>query len=327
MRLIHCADLHLDAKMTSLLPKEQAKERRSELLLTFQRMVSFAAENGVSAVLLCGDLFDTKNVSVTAKNVVRETMEAHPQITFFYLKGNHDTAADGVAASNVKTFDDAWRAYSLGEKTVLYGLELTEENAAGAANALLPDPTKVNIVMLHGQIVKSTSKKQAESISLKEYKNKGIDYLALGHIHAFQTGALDARGRFCYPGCLEGRGFDECGPKGFVLLDVNEETGEVQTEFVPFASRQLFCVEADLTGAETPAQVGAAVQAALRSAGPKEADLVKIVLTGAVDVEQDVDLAYLKKSVERGYYFVKISDETPASVDALRVVLDASLTG
>ena len=51
-------------------------------------------------------------------------------------------------------------------------------------------------------------------------KNKNIDYLALGHIHGYKEAPLDGRGKYCYPGCLEGRGFDECGKKGFVLLNI-----------------------------------------------------------------------------------------------------------
>ena len=42
MKLIHCADLHLDSRMEANLTKEQAKERRQELLGTFARMVAYA---------------------------------------------------------------------------------------------------------------------------------------------------------------------------------------------------------------------------------------------------------------------------------------------
>ena len=58
MKLIHCADLHLDSRMESGLPPEKARERRMELLHTFTKMVDMAAEDGVEAILLCGDLFD-----------------------------------------------------------------------------------------------------------------------------------------------------------------------------------------------------------------------------------------------------------------------------
>lgn len=41
-----------------------------ELLHTFTKMVDMAAEDGVEAILLCGDLFDAGKVSVRARNCV-----------------------------------------------------------------------------------------------------------------------------------------------------------------------------------------------------------------------------------------------------------------
>ena len=34
MKIIHCADLHLDSKMTANLSKDQARERKREILRT-----------------------------------------------------------------------------------------------------------------------------------------------------------------------------------------------------------------------------------------------------------------------------------------------------
>ena len=62
MKLIHCADLHLDSRMESGLPPAKAQERRMELLHTFVNMVERASSEGVEAMLLCGDLFDTEQV-------------------------------------------------------------------------------------------------------------------------------------------------------------------------------------------------------------------------------------------------------------------------
>ena len=53
-------------------------------------------------------------------------------------------------------------------------------------------------------------------------KEKNIDYLALGHIHEYSQGQIDLRGKYAYSGCLEGRGFDELGEKGFILIDVSD---------------------------------------------------------------------------------------------------------
>ncbi|MEE1050917.1 MAG: metallophosphoesterase, partial [Lachnospiraceae bacterium] len=62
LKIIHCADLHLDSGMETRLSPDQAALRRSELLASFLRLVEYAAEEQVAAILLCGDLFDRERV-------------------------------------------------------------------------------------------------------------------------------------------------------------------------------------------------------------------------------------------------------------------------
>ncbi|MCD8365005.1 MAG: DNA repair exonuclease [Clostridiales bacterium] len=267
MRLIHCADLHLDSGMRSNLSKEKARERKKELLLTFQRMVDYAAEQEVSAILMAGDLFDTRQISATARHAVWDAVCSHDDITFFYLKGNHDTehflAEREALPENFKIFGSEWTYYPLGERIVISGLELSDENAGRAYRSLVLRQEKFNIVMLHGQETKTGARDKAQVIRLRELKNKGIDYLALGHVHSYREGKLDARGAWCYSGCLEGRGFDECGDHGFVLLDVDEKQGTATRQFVPFAGRRLWEVPVDVSGCEQATQMLERVRAAL----------------------------------------------------------------
>ena len=60
MKIIHCADLHLDSKMETHLSKEKARERKNEILITFQNMVEYAAKNKVKIIIIAGDMFDKK---------------------------------------------------------------------------------------------------------------------------------------------------------------------------------------------------------------------------------------------------------------------------
>ena len=90
MKIIHCADLHLDSKLESNLTADKAKMRRDELLDTFERLVEFGEQQGVSAVMIAGDMFDKNHIRKLAKNRALEIIESHPYITFLYLKGNHD---------------------------------------------------------------------------------------------------------------------------------------------------------------------------------------------------------------------------------------------
>ena len=245
MRIIHCADLHLDSRLSANLIGDKRRERKAELLHTFERMIAYAEENKVRAILIAGDLFDTKNVTVTARNTVYEEILGHPEIDFYYLKGNHDTDtfldALEVIPHNLKLFGETWTSYSVEEdsKIVITGVELGSENSNTIYEELVLEQDKINIVMLHGQEATYQSRDKAEVINLSALKNKGIDYLALGHVHAYKNAQLDSRGEYCYSGCLEGRGFDECGEHGFVLLDIDVETKQVNSQFVPFASRQL----------------------------------------------------------------------------------------
>ena len=330
MKIIHCADLHLDAKMTANLGKEKAKERKSELLHTFERMVAFGAEEGVAAILLAGDLFDTKNVSATARNAVLAQITGHPEITFFYLRGNHDNdnflSELEEVPENLKLFGGVWTTYPIGPVRIS-GIELDRENAAGAYTSLVLEADKFNIVLLHGQEAENGVRDKAEMIHLRALRNRGIDYLALGHVHAYKREQLDGRGIYCYPGCLEGRGFDECGEHGFVLLEIDEEKRTCTDTFIPFAERKLYTISVDVTGALSSVEMGERLDGALREAAFGRESLVKIILTGTLDVECEKNVDYLLSRFKDRFYFLKIYDETGLQVTVEDYMLDESLKG
>ena len=68
MKLIHCADLHLGSPMEANLSPERVRERRGELLSAFAELVRLADRNGVSAILIAGDLFDSGRIGKKTKN-------------------------------------------------------------------------------------------------------------------------------------------------------------------------------------------------------------------------------------------------------------------
>lgn len=332
MKFIHCADLHLDSKMDTNLDKEQAKERKGEILHTFERMIMYATQNDVSAILIAGDMFDVKNISATARNVVLYNIDGHPEITFYYLRGNHDSdnLLSGLedVPENLKMFGSKWTDYDeAGGKVCIWGMELSRENAESAYTSLVLDSKKFNIVMLHGQESKNAVKDRAEIVNLKALRNKGIDYLALGHIHMHKMEKLDARGTYCYAGCLEGRGFDECGEHGFVVLDIDEDTGKYICGFVPFAYRKLYTVYVDVTDCGTTAEMVSKATLDLQDAGCEQGALVKIVLKGLLDVECEKDIVYFQSRFRQSFYYVKVYDETRLKIDIGDYMLDESLKG
>ena len=335
MKLIHCADLHLDSMMNTHFSGAKAKERKSELLETFRRMVSFAMENGVKAIIIAGDLFDRKNISATAKNTVLYEITNNPQIDFYYLKGNHDAESFvsglDVVPDNLKLFGNDWTKYVAfeedGNRVVITGVEVDENNAMGIYSELTLGDSDYNIVVLHGQESNTASSTTAENININDLKNRAIDYLALGHVHFYKEAVLDARGAYCYPGCLEGRGFDECGEHGFVLMDIDLSNHTATREFVNFATRRLYELEADISGCNTTMEISRRIAQAIESCCYGRENLVKILLTGKTDVECEKNLELLEKQFENEFYFVKIQDDTVFEIDYEMYAHDESLKG
>lgn len=321
MKFIHCSDIHLDSSMECNLSAAQARERNAEVCATFARMAAFAAEHDVTAVIIAGDLFDTQRATAQTAGFVLDTIRSVPNVDFLYLRGNHDVSGfEGMALpENLKTFGSRWTCYRY-ENVIVAGMDMERDKWEACYDELdLPEET-VNIVTLHGQV---STQPGEELIALPQLKRKNIDYLALGHIHAYQTGKLDDRGSWCYCGCLEGRGFDELGPKGFVLLSVEENA--VAGEFVPFARRTMEEVRVDISDLTTVSQILTALQGAVQQITADT--LVKVTLTGTYTLETQKDLNFLKKMLEGKFWFLKIKDESRLKIEKETYEHDISLKG
>ena len=302
MKLLHLADLHLGSEMNARLTAENAKLRRGELRAAFYRAVEYAKASGVAAVLLCGDVFDTALPMQQDKEFFYDVIRSTPSLTFFYIKGNHDEIEDTEQLPNLKTFTaDGWMSYDLGEGVCVSGIELNGQNSESYYDTLRLDVGKKNVVLLHGQIAET---KGEEKICLRALAGKHIDYLALGHIHTYSSGSIDARGTYAYAGCLEPRGFDEVGVKGFVLVDIGQG---VSHTFIENAARSVELVEVDVGGLGGPAQV---LQKVERELTVDEADMPRVVLVGEVDFDTEGLANFVYTHLKGKYFALSVKDET-----------------
>ena len=226
---------------------------------------------------------------------------------------------------NLHTFGDTWKTYSSGNVTIT-GVELSDKHPE-IYDTLTLDPGKINIVMMHGQETEVQGKNDAEVIRLRELRDHNIDYLALGHIHAKKAGKLDSRGVYAYSGCLEGRGFDETGEKGFILLEIDEEKKEIERKFVPFAMRTVHHVDVDTTGLFSTADVILKIREELSSRSIEKKDLVEVLLTGSYDAENELDQAQILVAFKFDYYVFKLKTGLRLTVDYSVYENDCSLKG
>lgn len=323
MKIIHCADLHLGSKIRAKLPEEKAEKRRAEVRAAFDKMLRFAEENGVRAVLISGDAFDSDRPSLYDKRAFYDSIRAHGNIDFYYLRGNHD--AGGMAYSeelpNLKTFGAEWTTYPLGEGVFVTGAEYS---GALPYQSLCLDSRATNLVMLHGDV--------ASEIDLSRLCGKHVDYLALGHIHTASIAALDERGKYGYSGCLEGRGFDECGKKGFILLDVKEDAiangqivrGRVEAKFIVNSLREITEYRVDVSAAKDDYEAARIAESVVTS---PEKDLVRVYLTGETHLDRRAIERTVREKLERRYFFASVKDETRARCDYAAYETENSLKG
>lgn len=330
MKIIHCADVHLDSKLDTHFSGEQKKQRQAELLDNFANMVRFAKTNEVGAVIIAGDLFDRGKVSQKTVSVVSGCIRNNPQIDFFYLRGNHDMEGNleylERECPNLHFFDKSFREYDIGNSISIYGSENGTEYKEELYGMLAQNRNRFNIVVLHGQVVFATTDKK-EDINLNLLKNRCIDYIAMGHVHKFFEDRLDERGYWCYSGCLEGRGFDECGRHGFVLLDIDEQTGMCNRSFTGFGTRKILEVEVNITECCDSNDCAELAALEARKSGAESDDMISVILTGERNEDKEPDEAYIGTRLQREFYKVRIEDRTVIRIDIEKYRREVSLKG
>ncbi len=312
------------------LSPEKARLRRGELLSGFGDMIAYAKENDIRAVLLAGDLSDDGPLAYRTAETVLSLIGDAASIRFFYVNGNHDGGdlfanARSPIPANLHLFGETWETVSLTDTVSVTSRAFTKEEVWNGAPPAFTDGG-YHIVMLHGDLRESGCFGGAgDNLPMGQLSGLGIDYLALGHIHSFRHGKLDDRCTWCYPGTPEGRGFDECGDKGFVVLTVSEEN-TARADFVPFAKRRLHTVTLDIT--DVPADTAALVTAAETAlSGISEGDMVKLILSGEESPETERDLSYLSRVLEARFYFACLRDKRRVKIDPARYKNDISLKG
>lgn len=296
---MHAADLHLDAAFSGVSPEQAAQRRREQR----QALVLLAeACRGSDLVLLAGDLFDSARVyqdTIDALKVFFAAVDAE----VFIAPGNHDFVTSGSPyltehwGENVHIFtkNEIECVHLEALRCDVYGAGFTRAEAPNLlAGFRVRDPEALNLMVLHGDLQPNSP---YNPIAPEDIAFSGLDYLALGHIHA---GFVKQCGKTtcAMPGCLMGRGFDECGQKGALRVTLGK--ADCQTDFAPIPTRryEILSVEA-----------GDDPLAAIRAALPEQTqeDCYRILLTGEAE-RPDTDM--LESILAPSFYSLSVRDRT-----------------
>lgn len=329
MKLIHCADIHLDSPLGQL-PKEEADKRNREIFETFEMLVNYAVNNKVEGIIISGDLFDDNTLARKSYNNVINLIENNPNVNFYFIRGNHDGCVfydnDINRLDNLYSITDNDKCIIKSTKcgnVVITGINSDKNGYKDKYNNICLNPNDFNILLMHGQINEYENSNEY-NINLSRLRGKNIDYLALGHVHSYTEDKLDSRGVYVYPGCLEIRGFDELGKHGFVLLNIDEATFEFEHTFMDFSVRKSNIIDIDISDMTSSYMIEDVIDKELAKSGATANDFVLVTLTGRALFEVKKDIDYLKNTFKNNYFMFRIHDKSYRKNKSLDDCFEAS---
>lgn len=300
IKVLHSADWHIDAPLRQFTP-EQRTFLRKKMLSIPGMIADVCIREGCDLVLLAGDIFDGTVYTAEGVDAVRRALE-RMGVPVFISPGNHDFyGANSVWAreewpSNVFVFNrqelSAYRLRSLDCR--VYGAAFTSMDCPGLlAGFRAGGEEQYALMVLHGD--PSASDSAYNPVTAAQVRDSGLDYLALGHVHA--PGRFGAGAGMCaWPGCPMGHGWDETGTRGVLIAELEQE---VSIRFIPLDVTRFYDLE--LPVGDNAAQ---ALEELLPGGG--SADFFRVKLTGE---SGGVDLEDLYRRFGE-YPNLKLLDET-----------------
>jgi DNA repair protein SbcD/Mre11 len=294
-RFLHAADLHLGSPFLGLAQKDNevaarfARASRS----AFEDLVTKALEEGVSFVVIAGDVFDGewKDASIGLFFNRQLARLSHQKIPTFLLRGNHD--AESLLTKSLtwpeNVFEFSARRPEIHRikdlRVALHGRGFPHPAVFENFAVEYPEPVAgwFNIGVLHTACGRAGHENYAPC-GVADLAARGYDYWALGHVHAFEIVSRDPW--IVYPGNLQGRSIRECGERGAVIVEVADgavaKVRRVVTDYARWAE-----VVVDASPHHDEISLLRAVETGLRShtvAAAGRLLAVRVILTGATSL-------------------------------------------
>ncbi|MEO7096279.1 MAG: DNA repair exonuclease [Polyangiales bacterium] len=238
MKIVHAADLHIDSPMKGLeryegAPVERVRQATRE---AFKNVIALCLRERARFLVLAGNVFDGdwKDVNTGLFFVSQLARLREVGCDVLLLRGNHDfeltralTYPDHVHEFSVAAATVAFR----GQRTfafpsdgiAFHGVSYADRQVKDSLLPHYPAPLAgmLNVGVLHTNATGSLEHAAYAPCTVGDLVSHGYDYWALGHVHGHAV--LCEQPFVVYPGNTQGRNVREVGPKGCVLVDVDDD--------------------------------------------------------------------------------------------------------
>ncbi len=329
MKILHCADLHLDSPFSGLDP-QAAERRREEQREIFRTLLCLVRNRRIDLLLIAGDLFDS---GFTDAKTVRYVsgMLAKLDCQVVISPGNHDPYIKGGLYStefseNVHIFDSeelsSFDFPALGVTVHGYAFTSARYEAHPLEKKIQADPERIHLLCAHADTASAISR--YAPITPRELADSPFLYAALGHIHNAPDIEEHNGTVVAYSGCAEGRSFDETDFGGAILLDI--EDGKMRYERVRLAKHRYMIESLDITAAESDAEVADKILRRVAVSSYKDDTTLRVILTGSISPAYTPRTESIAENVT-GLCGIEVIDDTVPLYDADALMQDMSVRG
>jgi len=304
VKIVHSGDIHLDCAYIGF-PTDKAKIRAEEQLLSFQRIISKVQEEKADILLLSGDLFENDFVTYKTAAFLKREFEKISDVHIFISPGNHDCISGNEIyknfdlGENVTVFSPKLSYEEIAKLNVrVYGYGFSGKDDSIDISAELDDKY-INILLIHASLPPYSD---TNPISRDALIKSGYDYIAAGHIHAHEGFIKYGSSTVAYCGTPEGRYFDECGEKGFIVLDISKD--EIKGQFIKNSYRITDKIEIDVSDCFVTGDI-------IEKLGTlNKNNVYEIVLCGTPSENAFFESATIENALKDKAFFVKVKDKT-----------------
>lgn len=297
LKLLHCADLHLDIPFDARDAAASAL-RRQQLRETLSRVVDVALEREVDLLLIAGDLFERSYLSHDTSVFLLEQLDrlaGHCRVVI--TPGNHDFYHAQSPYATL-TFPKHVHIFHSEQLSCLllpelrcrvfgYAFCAIDHPRAPLADFVLPEAQDCDFSLLCAHTEFGNPLSQKAPILSRELEQSGFDYAALGHIHRCSGMQYVGSTHYAYCGSTDGLDFGNCGKKTmfYVELEKNEDKTDFRFEAIPTSPRHYEILPVRVDGVRETADLLAPIHAAIQKKHYNENTALRIILEGEVSVQ------------------------------------------
>ena len=322
MKFVHIADMHFDSPFKNLADKPGLGDMmRMEQRRAFKKVIEYIQENDIPYLFIAGDLYEQKYIRKSTIEYINNLFKEIPNTKIFISPGNHDPYIKNsyynqfTWSDNVKIFtNEAEKVETLDADIYGCGFDDFYCQKTRINDFIIDNKEKINILIIHGSLNASeTLEKNYNPMTKNAIEEKGLDYVALGHIHKREDSS-----NIVYPGSTVPQGFDELDGHGMIVGELEKDN--LKLEFIKVAEIEFEEIELDCTEIISQEELIETIN----SLNLEEKKLYKIILNGNRNFEIN---PYNIFKYDLNEKIIKIKNKTKPNYDLNRLKNETTLKG